>query len=259
MSSWFYTRLRPQLKRVTTAMGFKRSTSKMPRELPWDFDEQAAQIFKAVNDYTMTSPECVYALVNAVRYVVANRIEGDFVECGVWRGGSAMAVALALNGLGEQGRHLHLYDTYSGMTAPTAEDVDFNGKPALPKFAKRQLSEDSSEWCRSPLDDVKASMARTGYPPEKIHYIEGRVEDTLPARAPPGKISILRLDTDWYKSTRHELEQLYPSLSQGGVLLLDDYGHWQGARKAVDEYIAEQRLPLLLNRIDNSARIATKP
>ena len=78
----------------------------------------------------------------------------------------------------------------------------------------------------------------TGYPPERIHFVRGPVEETLPAGA-PDEIALLRLDTDWYESTRHELEHLYPRLAAGGVLLVDDYGHWEGARKAVDEYFAD--------------------
>jgi O-methyltransferase len=85
----------------------------------------------------------------------------------------------------------------------------------------------------------------------------GKVEDTFP-KDTPDKIAILRLDTDWYESTRHELIHLYPKLSIGGVLIIDDYGHWEGARKAVDEYINDNTLRILLNRIDYTGRIAVK-
>jgi len=74
----------------------------------------------------------------------------------------------------------------------------------------------------------------------------------------PGKIALLRLDTDWYESTAHELKHLYPLLVPGGVIIIDDYGHWEGARKAVDEYITAEKLPLLLNRIDYTGRIGIK-
>lgn len=101
-------------------------------------------------------------------------------------------------------------------------------------------------------------MESTGYPPERIHLVPGRVEDTVPAQAPE-RIALLRLDTDWYASTKHELDHLYPRLSDGGVLIVDDYGHFEGARRAVDDYLAEQAEPLLLNRIDYTGRIAVKP
>ena len=150
MSSYFYTHVRPRIKRFTSAMGIKRKRERAVK-LPPDFDELTTRIFNTVNPYSMTSPERVAALVEAVRSVHANDIPGDFVECGVWRGGSAMAAALALRELGDESRELWLYDTYEGMSAPTAEDVDVSGRAADEKFAQRQLTEDSSEWCRSPF------------------------------------------------------------------------------------------------------------
>jgi len=229
------------------------------RYLPRDFDEPTKRVVAAVVEYTMTTPERVAALVNATRYVVANGIEGDFVECGVWRGGSSMAVALTLKELGDLSRRLYLYDTYEGMNAPTEHDVAFDGASAAGTFAKHRMSDDSSEWCRSPLEEVETNLLRTGYPRDKLNFVKGKVEDTIPVLLPDGPISILRLDTDWYESTRHELEHLYPRLARGGVLVIDDYGHWAGARKAVDEYIAEKKLCLLLNRVDYTGRIAVKP
>lgn len=97
-------------------------------------------------------------------------------------------------------------------------------------------------------------MADTGYPIERVRFVEGRVEDTLPVRV-PDRISLLRLDTDWYESTRCELEHLFPKLVPGGVLIVDDYGHWEGCRRAVEEYFDENNIPMLLNRIDYTGRI----
>jgi hypothetical protein len=101
-------------------------------------------------------------------------------------------------------------------------------------------------------------MAMTNYPQDKLNYVVGKVEDTIPETL-PRKIALLRLDTDWYESTLHELNHLYPLLTEGGVLIIDDYGHWQGAKKAVDEYIEKNKLKILLNRIDYTGRIAIKP
>lgn len=101
-------------------------------------------------------------------------------------------------------------------------------------------------------------MRKTNFPEANLIYVKGKVEDTLPVNKPAGKIALLRLDTDWYESTKHELNILFPMLVQNGVLIIDDYGHWQGCRKAVDEYIQENKLPLLLNRIDYTGRIAIK-
>jgi hypothetical protein len=102
------------------------------------------------------------------------------------------------------------------------------------------------------------TLARTGYPLKQVRFVRGRVEDTLPQEALE-QISVLRLDTDWYESTRHELAHLFPRLVRGGVLLCDDYGFWGGARKAVDQCIAAHRIPLLLHRIDHTGRAAINP
>ena len=258
MSNFFYTRVRPRLKNLQSAMGIKRTRERTVR-LPPDFDELTTRIFNAVNPYTMTSPERVAALVEAVRYVVANGIPGDFVECGVWRGGSSMAAALALKELGDESRELWLYDTYEGMSAPTEEDVDISGQTADRKFTQRQLTDDSSEWCRSPIDDVRQNLQSTGYPADKVHFIKGKVQDTIPGQVPAGAVAILRLDTDWYESTRHELTHLFPLLVKSGVLILDDYGYWQGARKAVDEYFAAHDIRPLMGRVDFAGRVILKP
>ncbi len=258
MSSRFYTRMRPRIKKLQSALGIKRTRERAVK-LPPDFDEMTTRIFNAVNPYTMTSPERVAALVEAVRYVVANDIPGDFVECGVWRGGSSMAAAMALRELGDESREVWLYDTYEGMSAPTDEDVDIAGQSADKKFMQRQLTEDSSEWCRSPIDDVRRNLHSTGYPAEKLHFIKGKVQDTIPGQMPAGPVAILRLDTDWYESTRHEMTHLYPLLVKRGVLILDDYGYWQGARQAVDEYFSAHNLRPFLGRVDFAGRIILKP
>jgi predicted O-methyltransferase YrrM len=108
------------------------------------------------------------------------------------------------------------------------------------------------------LADVQANLRSTGYPVERMRFVVGDVADTVPREAPE-RIAILRLDTDWYASTRHELEHLYPRLAVGGVLIVDDYGHWEGARLAVDEFLERTSAPILLNRIDYTGRIGVKP
>src|SRR5690606_23062787 len=103
----------------------------------------------------------------------------------------------------------------------------------------------------------KATMSLSAYPAGNIRYVAGKVEDTIPAVI-PDKIAILRLDTDWYSSTKHELVHLFPKLSNGGILIIDDYGHWEGARKAVDEYFEETGTRIYLSRIDETGRVAVK-
>ena len=223
---------------------------------PLDFEEADKELYRRVGPYTMTTPPRVYALVRGVEYVAARGVRGAIVECGVWRGGSVMAAALTLLRLGISDRDIYLYDTFAGMPPPSEADTTRSGVRAADLLA--QGDESSHIWAIASLDDVRAAVLSVGYPEERIHFVEGLVEETLPETA-PAEISLLRLDTDWYRSTKHELEHLYPRIAPGGVLILDDYGHWQGARRAVDEYLADNGLALLLNRIDGTARIAVKP
>jgi SAM-dependent methyltransferase len=208
--------------------------------------------------FTMTSIERRYALWQAIHHVVKRRVEGAFVECGVWRGGSTMVAAIALRLLGADDRELWLYDTFEGMSEPTEHDVEAaTGMLAgqHPDIVNRVI--ESNVFAYAELDDVRFNVARTGYPDDRIRYVQGKVEDTLPQYI-PDRIAVLRLDTDWYESTRHELEHLWDRLAPGGVLIIDDYGHWAGARKAVDEFFAGRDDAPLLSRIDYPGRIGVK-
>jgi hypothetical protein len=227
------------------------------KALPSDYDDEAKEIIRAVRPWTMTGPDKMYALIQAVRYVTRHRIPGDVVECGVWRGGSMQAVARTLIAAGDTSRDLHLFDTYEGMPPPTDKDLRRSDDRSAEELLAAESREDSKVWAVATLDDVKDGFSQLAYPQARVHFVKGKVEDTIPGNAPE-RISILRLDTDWYESTRHELEHLYPRLSSGGVLLLDDYGYWEGAREAVDEFLEESGERLLLTRMA-SGRLAVKP
>jgi len=244
-------RLRSAGTRALRALGYelRRSDSLSDADLTPDH----LALFDRVRPYTQTSLERVAALADAVQYVVRRGIPGDFVECGVWRGGSSMAIALTLLRMGISDRRMWLYDTFGAMPPAGEHDRDYAGRQMNP----RALDDvnNSSHTTGLTLSDVRSAMASTGYPLEQVTCVEGLVEETI-ARSSPERIALLRLDTDWYESTRHELVELYPRLERGGVLLIDDYGHFAGARKAVDEYFAGD--PILLSRIDYTARIAVK-
>ncbi|HEV3414133.1 MAG TPA: TylF/MycF/NovP-related O-methyltransferase [Puia sp.] len=225
--------------------------------LPADFDPMHREIYQKVKDRTMTSPERIYSLIEAVKYIGRNKISGAIVECGVWKGGSMMAAAETLLRQGDTTRELFLYDTFEGMSEPGELDKTRMGEAASGLLAVNTDKEKNPIWAYSALDTVKEGMKAIGYPETKVHYVRGKVEDTIPGTL-PGEIAILRLDTDWYESTRHELLHLFPLLNKAGVLILDDYGHWQGARAAVDEYFGQHPQPILLNRIDETGRIAIK-
>jgi len=223
-----------------------------------DYPPEERAIINYVQPFTGTSVERISGLINVVKYLSKNKIAGEFVECGVWRGGSMMAAMLTLIQLGDTSRHFYLYDTYEGMTPPTDKDVTNSGTSAADLLATYKKKEGPGIWCIASLDDVKKNVFSTGYPPDKIHFIKGRVEDTLPAKIPK-QIALLRLDTDWYESTYHELFHLYPLLTPNGALILDDYGYWDGSRRAVDEYFAKQTFYPLLAKIDFSGRLSLKP
>jgi hypothetical protein len=148
------------------------------------------------------------------------------------------------------------------MTEPTEHDISPRDPPALEDWeqAKREGSRAWAELFGPDVfneDGVRRTVLSTGYPEERVHIVRGPVEETIPERAPE-RLALMRLDTDWYESTRHELHHLYPRLLEGGVLIIDDYGHWEGARRAVDEYFGAEAAPLLLNRIDYTGRVAVK-
>ncbi|CAN7689725.1 TylF/MycF/NovP-related O-methyltransferase [Aminobacter sp. LjRoot7] len=228
-----------------------------------DRDPLFTELFAIAREYTMTSKEVMFSLYQAARYVAVRQIPGDFVECGVWRGGSSLLAALTFRHLDKPAkrhllkkprpRQLWLYDTFEGMTAPTAADVDIGGNSAsgyIEQFA------DDGRWCYADAADVRNTFDTNGFDDSQVRLVKGDVLETL--RKPvPEAISILRLDTDWYESTKLELEVLYPRLVTGGVLIIDDYGHWEGSRQAVDELFAKTP-SLLLHRTSYAVRTAIK-
>jgi O-methyltransferase len=246
------------IQKTLRLAGYRLVRSKYlnPDGLPIDYTPDEIQVIRAVAPYTRTGPERIQALVQATSYIAGAGLPGAFVECGVWKGGSMMAVASTLKRLGQTGRDLYLFDTFEGMTAPTEVDRSLHGQTAAQMMAATQPNAENI-WALAPLDEVRKNMAGTGYPADRIHYKQGKVEDTLPGEA-PDQIALLRLDTDWYESTRHEMEHLFPRLVPGGVLIVDDYGHWEGSRRAVDEYVEQHGLRLLFHRMDYSARLAIK-
>lgn len=217
--------------------------------------------FETIAPHSITTslgPLPAFALFKSIEYVVNNNVPGDIVECGVWNGGSMLLAAMSLMHFGDTSRTLYLYDTFEGMPEPNAElDKSWDGYSAHEQW-RLSVAEKGSWGFGGSVEMVRQVMMKSGYPPEQIVFVKGMVEDTIPGVAPK-HAALLRLDTDLYQSTYHELVHLYPRLVRGGVLILDDYGYFQGAKTATDQYIAENNLSLLLNRIDLSVRVAIKP
>ena len=226
---------------------------------PIDINNNFIEEYKMIEEYTATSIERAYALKSAITYIIKNKIKGDFVECGVWKGGSCMLMAQTLVNEGEKERKIWMYDTFDGMTEPTDDDCEIETNVSNSDLLKNtpKNTDKFNIWAYAPLEMVKKNMKKTMLPEERMHFIEGKVENTL-SRVKPQNIALLRLDTDWYESTKCELEQLYPLLSIGGVLIVDDYGHFSGAKKAVDEYFSKTNVKPLMNRIDYSGRLIIK-
>jgi len=227
-----------------------------PRDLqPWE-----REIIEIAAPFTMTSMERMIYLIRSTEYVLQNDVPGHFAECGVWKGGSALVMALVLKKYKVTNRRIFLYDTFEGMTPPTDDDKTFDGIPAADKL-RIENKETSWTWAFSAFDEVKENLAKTL---DKTYYdlitfVKGDVVETLGnSEHIPLSISLLRLDTDWYESTKKELEVLFPVLSPNGILIIDDYGHWQGARKAVDEFFANALAKPYLHRIDYTGRALVK-
>jgi O-methyltransferase len=251
-----FNRVKSAIRKSANLLGYDVVPANPPAPAPHYLmsDPGYRDIISAVQPFTMTSCERIVAVVDATRYISCRGIPGAIVECGVWRGGSMMAAALTLQEAHDV-RDLYLFDTFSGMTRPTNEDVDFRGDDARDRFVADANGTDKT-WCYASIDDVRRNLGQLDYPQDRIHFVQGDVLETLPGRS-PDQIALLRLDTDWYESTRREMEVLYGKLASGGVLIVDDYGHWGGSRKAVDEYFGTAA-PLLC-RIDYTGRIAVKP
>ncbi len=218
-------------------------------------DPEFFALYQRVKPYTMTSIERLYAMHKAVEHVARAGLQGAIVECGVWRGGSMMMAALTLAALGKIDRDLFLFDTFAGHPRPNPErDL----KEHYEFWLQRRRTDQSSSWAEVTLEEVRGNLSSTGYPLDRVKFVKGIVQETIPAAAPEA-IALLRLDTDWYDSTAHEMHHLYPRLVPGGVLILDDYGEMPGQKQAVDEFCERSGVKLLLNRIDASGRIAVKP
>ena len=211
-----------------------------------DLDPAAKATADAVRPFTMTSTERIFAVVEAVRYISRFHIPGAVVECGVWRGGSTMAAARTLIECGDDRRDLWLFDTFEGMSAPQEIDRDLEGRAAADLLAAEDR-DTSLVWAHAELSEVEANLRTTGYDPARLHFVKGPVEHTVPDRAPQ-QIALLRLDTDWYESTRHELAHLWSGLARTGYSSSTTTGTGKAPAVPSTSIVAASDRPILLNR-----------
>lgn len=228
-------------------------------DLSWlipDASRAERDVITTASAYTSTSAPAQWAFIQAIKHVESAAVPGAIVECGVWKGGNLVIAGLMRKQLGFQ-REIWGYDTFAGMTEPTDNDV----KPGFSVDAKAKFKALNTgavtDWCFVPIEDVETAYRGTVGDLD-VKLIMGRVEDTLvDPQNLPEQISILRLDTDFYESTKLELEILYPRLQSGGVMIIDDYGVWAGSRKAVDEYFGDDKP--WLHYVNRGVRLAIKP
>ncbi len=208
-------------------------------------------------NHTMTTFVRCKVLWDLCREQLGKGVPGALVECGVWKGGSAVVMGLAARGA-DPVRPLHLFDSFEGLPEPDARDGAAAAAYTDVKAGGRLVS---TAKCEASLDYVKATLfEQAGLSPADVVFHQGWFQDTVPAQAGGvGAISVLRLDGDWYASTKICLEHLYPQLSPGGVLILDDYFMWEGCRKAADEYREKGGITAPIIRVDDECAYWRKP
>jgi len=244
------------ISKMFSALGYK-IIAKNTFNYDLDLTDQEKKILNYVlkNTLIMGTIDNLAATILAVRYVCQNKIKGDFVECGVWRGGHGIAAALTFD-LYKSKNKVICFDTFLGMTKPTDDDSRiYNKVKAITKF-NSSSRETHNEWCYASFEEVENNFLRAGVSKDNFQLIKGDVAETLPIFKVDA-ISFLRLDTDWYESTKVELKYLWPLLSVNGLLVVDDYGHWQGSKKAVDEFF-QSNPTILFHATDYRTRSGIK-
>lgn len=226
------------------------------QQFPVWMDASFPRLYRKYCDITMVAWQGLYWSWLAARYIEEHEIPGDVVECGVYKGGCSLLMAE------EHDRPVWMYDTYSGMAEPG--EFDFKGAFKGERFDARKRYQNSKnsghvDWVYESLENVKQSVALSGLDAGRFNFVVGKVEETIPGQVPE-RIALLRLDTDFYSSTKHELEHLYPKLSKGGILIVDDFGSWAGSRKAVLEYLnGLDPLPLAIPESSSGSMLLVKP
>lgn len=228
--------------------------SRLPIELEPDEVNLILNILK--EKVSMASIERLSATLLAAKYISVNNISGAYIECGVWRGGNSIIASYVFEKYNDQ-RKCYLFDTYSGMTKPTQDDYSIATMVAASEKYNENIGDGVNNWCLASLEDVKSNFRKYSISTRNIEFIKGDVMNTIDSH-PIDNIAFLRLDTDWYESTKKELESFYSKINRGGVLMIDDYGHWAGSKKAVDEFFDKLGYRPLMHTIDYTGRTVLK-
>jgi len=238
---------------------FENLTKEKKKEIYQYFDQQIPvetsyiekKFLKKSKKFSMTGYLRLYSVIWSFKHIMNNKVPGDFVECGVWKGGNLILLKNLLTFYSINKKILG-YDTFEGMSEPSKFDKKYDNRSAIKMYKK--YKKDKVPWAKASLNEVKNNLLRNCKDLKNISLVKGKVESTL-KRIVPKRISLLRLDTDWYESTKISLRTLYPKLSKNGILIIDDYGNWKGCRKAVDEYFKKSKN---LFYVEGSCRLLIK-
>jgi len=243
MKNYIVNRLNEMARECFAKLGYSIDLRKIKDgEFPVYVDADFVEFLKVCRSNTLIPWEAMHLNYQAAKWVTQHHIPGDVVECGVFKGGSMLMLAKTIQAAEPKtARRFWLYDTFEGMSAPGERDVSVLGS-AHGSYQSALRKDGTSNWCRAELDSVQGLFAANAKGLDTV-FVKGKVEDTLVNRDNvPDRISVLRLDTDFYESTKIELEVLYPLVSDGGVIIVDDYSFWHGARQAVDEYFSSNNI-----------------
>ncbi|MBN2035538.1 MAG: class I SAM-dependent methyltransferase [Chitinispirillaceae bacterium] len=213
--------------------------------------------YRTVRSNTMLNRQRLSLLFELAEHCTKASVTGSFVECGVWKGGAAGMICCALQNT-TQYRDLHLFDVFDDIGEP---DWRIDGERAIREAGGKERAQGrlqplkgiynrvgghgTEEACRVLLEQG------IGWPSERIHVHQGWFQEILPrVSIEIGPIALLHLDADWYASTKICLDTLYDRVSKGGCVVIDDYGGYDGCRKAVDEFLVNRRLQPFRNHVD---------
>lgn len=257
--------IKPLLKALFGRLGYELRRKADRARLGYELEEQASAAIAKVRAYTMLPPERLITLYQQAAHCEKTGLPGAFVECGVWKGGSVAVMALANLERGAARRDVHLFDAFTDICEP---DQAVDGERAV-REVKAWGKGGGVDGKLAPVTGFYDAMGGAGtldgnkrllegvagYPAERLHYHVGWFQETLPKDAAGiPEIAILRLDGDWYASTKVCLEHLYDKVVGGGFVIVDDYGAYDGCRKAVDEFRRDRGITAYLHHIDGEAR-----
>ncbi len=223
-----------------------------------ELSESDKDLINLVSNYSMTPQIRIFNLLQSLRHLKHKNIEGDYVECGVWKGGNLILFKKFLeNENQKEKKSIYAFDTFEGMTEPDKNDYDLSNHLDAIDLMKSDKNKSSNIWGVCSIENVKKNLSKNLKNLNGINLIKGPVEKTLTIKENiPDCISLLRLDTDWYSSTKKELEVLYEKVTPGGIIIIDDYGHWGGAKKAVDEFFKDKYV--WMHYVDYACRLIIK-